>query len=472
MGTFNKIVISLVAVLAIATAVISYFLFEKREQYVKGSEKTANAIGSVVKILDSKSGTKKSSSVNADSLHHTKYSELEGNLKQFEDQVKKYAAQRDALANTVATLSKDLQLSSKYKTSSFQKIKSYEKYVKSVKKAGSDTLKRNKDVYAELVNTSKSLGYGSVSVNNLQSKNYKSTLSQIVSTAKNVKDRQDSYGNSIVTISENIGLQNIGLMQSDYKSVLGKVESKVRELYLTQQRTKEQLTTKIQQYGELSKLHADLKGVNEAYAIKIEDLQNQVNNLLNIKSDGTGIVWVPGSPNVLQRAKGKIIDVNKKWNYVVIDIGYDTTVVQSINGKPHRLATMLKEGYSLVVARDMVKDPKNAFVGKINLTKVDPYCSIADIDPDTIKDIKVGDTVFFSDKFLNDLRKKMAAEKQARIDKAMAQGARIADKIKNESSSVEDDTAAEEDKKDEPVNTKTEKELDDFGSEFENDLDL
>ncbi len=418
MGTFNKIVISLVAILAIATAGIGYFLFEKREELVKGWEKYGSTVSTAARTLDKKSGTNVAGSVSSSNLHHSKYKELEGNLKKFADQVKKYSEQREALANTVMSLSKDLELSGKFNAKNFSNVKKYNQFKTDVEKAGANALKINNSIYNAFVATANSIGHTALTKERMKGGNYISELNKVTTKAKNVKKRQDGYGNSLKKIASNIGLSDINLLQNDFASELTNIENASMILKKNYNDKTMRLNTANDNINKMTQRNADLSAENTIQQTKIDDLQKQVNTLIGI-SGSSSIVWVPGSPSVLQRAKGKIIEVNKKWNYVVIDIGYDTTVVQNINGKPFNIATMLKVGYSLVVARDIEKNPKDAYVGKINLTKVDPYCAIADIDADTIKDIKKGDIVFFSDKFIKDLRQKNLDEAKARIDIAV-----------------------------------------------------
>ncbi len=418
MGTFNKIVIGLVAILAIATAGISYFLFEKREELVKGWEKYGNTVGTAAKTLDAKSGTSVAGSVNSSNLHHSKYKELEGNLTKFADQVKKYSEQRDALANIVMSLSKDLELNGKFNAKNFSNVETYSQFKTDVETAGANTLKINNSIYNSFVTTANSLGYTDFTKERMKGGNYISELNKVTTKAQDVRKRQDGYGDSLKKIASNIGLNNINLLQDGFSGELKNIENEARSLKSSYDNTLTRLNTANDNINTLRTKNADLTTEKTILQAKMDDLQKQVNTLSGVHG-GSSVVWVPGSPSVLQRAKGKIIEVNTKWNYVVIDIGYDTTVTQNINGKPFNIATMLKVGYSLVVARDIEKNPKNSYVGKINLTKVDPYCAIADIDADTIKDIKKGDVVFFSDKFIKDLRNKNLAEAQARIDIAV-----------------------------------------------------
>jgi len=69
---------------------------------------------------------------------------------------------------------------------------------------------------------------------------------------------------------------------------------------------------------------------------------------------------------------GKVTFVNRTWNFVVIDVGLNNSVVP--NG-------------TLIVYR------KNTFLGKIKVTTADANSAVADILPDSKGDIQVGDYV-------------------------------------------------------------------------------
>ena len=77
MKAVNIVLSVLILLLAIAAAVFSYFLFEKRSQFVTGWEKMATIIQKSAVELDKGSGTKEASKLTVDALSHRNYEKLD-----------------------------------------------------------------------------------------------------------------------------------------------------------------------------------------------------------------------------------------------------------------------------------------------------------------------------------------------------------------------------------------------------------
>ena len=73
MKILNVVLSILILLLAIAAAVFSYLLFEKRETMTKGWEQMSLSINKAASAIDSSSGTSVASSVNKASLDHKKF---------------------------------------------------------------------------------------------------------------------------------------------------------------------------------------------------------------------------------------------------------------------------------------------------------------------------------------------------------------------------------------------------------------
>jgi hypothetical protein len=113
---------------------------------------------------------------------------------------------------------------------------------------------------------------------------------------------------------------------------------------------------------------ADLASSQSEQKIMADQLQaaNQSITKLTADINASKIGSIP--PGV----SGKVTFVNRTWNFVVIDVGLNNSVVP--NG-------------TLIVYR------KNTFLGKIKVTTADANSAVADILPDSKGDIQVGDYV-------------------------------------------------------------------------------
>jgi hypothetical protein len=92
-----------------------------------------------------------------------------------------------------------------------------------------------------------------------------------------------------------------------------------------------------------------------------------------------------------------VVEVSRKFGFVVVDLGANATVKQRIGKKINYVNPEVKTGDQFVVIRNLDSGSPQ-FIGKIKLVKVDENCSIANIVAGSTSghDIKVGDSVVFS----------------------------------------------------------------------------
>ena len=108
-------------------------------------------------------------------------------------------------------------------------------------------------------------------------------------------------------------------------------------------------------------------------------------------------MWRAGSPEARKAVDGKIIDINKKFGYVVIDIGSETLVEQPIapNREPNKVNPNITAGDEMMVSRYVGADDAK-YIGNIKIFKVEGACAFANVtDLADGNAIAVGDTVLF-----------------------------------------------------------------------------
>ena len=108
----------------------------------------------------------------------------------------------------------------------------------------------------------------------------------------------------------------------------------------------------------------------------------------------------PTEPKLNKKHKARVIDVNTKWDFVVINIGK--------NSKVSSMNVAIPKNEEMVVVRGLgTASPK--FVGKVRIVEVNDDCSIANIVPDKEGDsIKIGDVVYFPNSTIAELEKRVA----------------------------------------------------------------
>lgn len=201
---------------------------------------------------------------------------------------------------------------------------------------------------------------------------------------------------------------------ADKQRLEGEVAAKVSELQTATRRIDELIQEKSGIEAQISQLTASAKAVEEqlnATKSALEEMQRDLRSTgyataSAIKAD---LDRVEGQRNVLQREKelldtrladltrelaeknelianfnekraplelsGKVVEVNRAWNFVVLDVG---------------LEQKLTPGVSLTVYRG------DQFVGKVKTVSVEENLSVADVLPEWQKmEIQVGDQVLF-----------------------------------------------------------------------------
>jgi len=150
------------------------------------------------------------------------------------------------------------------------------------------------------------------------------------------------------------------------------------------------LKTKEVQYAELSEK-----------VKKKDEIINKLNNLIGNTENPDDINIIPsGSLEAIKKIKGQIVEINPKWDFVVINVGKSNKIFQKIGQKEMPIAAPLPADKSMTVARGLAGNPE--FVAKIRISKVYDDCAIANVlpSPKGKAHLQIGDSVFFSDEDL------------------------------------------------------------------------
>lgn len=123
---------------------------------------------------------------------------------------------------------------------------------------------------------------------------------------------------------------------------------------------------------------------------KLNGIITDYRTILDLKpEDGHPKAWVRGSLDARKEVTGTVTKVSEKYGYVVLNIGEDTTVIQTIGNKKQPVNPDLESGLTFNVTRD------GRFVSTVTLSNVGKKESTAHIPTDKAGSIKVGDKVTF-----------------------------------------------------------------------------
>ena len=391
----------LILLLAVASAVFSFFLYEKRQQLVTGWEMMAKAINSSAANLDKGSGTKVAGELTVEKLGHDKFEDLGNKLPKLQTHAGNVITERDEMASAIKKIAETVEMDNVQELPAFKDLKSYKtnsdavvNKVESVTRQQNDTLKQVCSVGNKLK--------ADLTFSGLKGSNYDSELKKLDSKINFVNSRisdADRQFRSIFSIAG--GSASLNFDERSYRGSTGKVVTAVRKLKNEYIEAKETLKTRNAKVTDLQSIIKNKDG-------RIEELNKTINNnLVKIKrlnriitgekdSDIEIKPWGNGSKEARLAVQGKILKVDRKYGFVVIDIGINTMVKQKIGKKINYANPMIPVNATMIVARN-IESADGEYVGEIKIIKVQEDCSIANVvSTGKGKGVAVGDTVFFS----------------------------------------------------------------------------
>jgi predicted nucleic acid-binding Zn-ribbon protein len=409
MGTLNRVVNIVILVLAVVAVVFGTLLFKKREELRFRGDKMAAMINSVAGILDANSETAYQKALvqtrleldakkdpagaakNAKlSLYHNNYANLESVLAPFKKQAQDIAMQRDVLGATLKDIADTLEIPETFAQSQFQSVGTYDetkgKLVNFVKKVND----RDNALVDQIAASAKVIGFSvqPEALKNLDE--FAGPLGEFGTKVDALKKRSDAYGRHITSICQILDISTPSLEGEDYASSLSNTETAVRGVKDEFERTKQELASTKQQ---LEETRDKLRQTEEKYAqleTKYQKVKKELDAILNPTGEEGGD---GGTVQFVKKLKGTVIDVNRKWDFVVIDLGSENKMtVPAGKGKTRDIVVSLPMNVLMTASRD------DNYLGKLKIIRVNSNCAIADILPEQRKnEIQVGDQVFFGD---------------------------------------------------------------------------
>lgn len=451
MGILNRVVNIVILVLALASAAFSFLLFQKREVFVNGWNKLTSTINSTASELDKGSGTKAAAKLTAETLDHTKYEELDKLLPELKKQATAVTAQRNTLAGALKEVTTTLEIDTPVEAADLQSIANYSAKKDEVLGSVAKIQQRDTGLIKDIKTVGTKIG---VSLDEAKLKGtdaYKAETGKLTAQVDRVKTRVDKYSENLKQVAQVVGATPPPVTE-EYPAALKDISTKVTTLkndYVQTVKEKENLKTEVAKLqtsvDKLGQESNEDKNTIKVQKTEISKLQGEIRKLAGTPDDSDPLnIATEGDPKNLRLLKGKVVEVSKKWDFVVIDLGAKNEVEQIVGQKKLPLKVFLPNNEDMLVARELNGD-KSEFVGRIKLVKVYDTCSIANVLPSPMgtNSIKPGDTVFFSDetidKIINGMKKKVvvpdaavSSEPAADVAKAKPEGDGKAEKKNNE----------------------------------------
>ncbi len=400
MKVLNIFLSILILLLAVASAVFSFFLYEKRGQLVDGWEKMARTINSSAVNLDKGSGTEVAKVLSVEGLGHDKFADLDSKLPKLPEHAGKVIAERDDMAAAIKRIAETVEMDDVKDLPAFQGLGSYKTNTNAVVSKVESVTRRQKDTLEQVCRIANKLK-ADLTVNGLRGSNYSNELSKFDKRVSFTKSRISDADRQFKNIfSAAGGSSRLDFSDSSYKSATGDVVNAVRALKRKFIQANDTIRTRDASVAELQNTikskDGHIAGLNKTIKKNILEIK-RLERIITGDRGGVAIKpWANGSTEARRAVQGKIIKVDRKYGFVVIDLGTGTTVKQKIGKKMNYPNPLIPVNAKMVVARN-IESSDGEFIGEIKLIKIHEDCSIANVIS-TVKGkgVAVGDTVFFS----------------------------------------------------------------------------
>ncbi|NOY80094.1 MAG: hypothetical protein GXP31_03720 [Kiritimatiellaeota bacterium] len=419
MAKLNRILLICIAVLAVAVAVLSVLLSQRRKEFRDRADKLALTVSSMVESLDKdsqtnaadavnfkpadpESGTPESGTLGWKAYHDAKgedgtYQEFSDRLGKAEKLAEDIVTQRNLLADQLAQVGVSLGMpEDQVDPAGLKNAADTEVYTNTAEGVSSwaaAVAKRDAAMIQAVVTASRSIGHP-IDEQSLKERPAKTdadgnkTLgdfdnSAVAAFAKNVVDlnsRCTDYANALAgavsTISKFSWETDPGALKDEarYSAALTRMAndfSQINERLGQLEQVKQQLAQKqVELDNKVQELQTirDERDKFQDKAVNLALENKRLKDMLGI-TQGTTVTQGELDPNL----EGKVLEVNPDWNYVVLNLG---------RKKVH-------ENVQLLVARD------GRFVAKLRVSKVLRNISIAEVlsEPRMVGDIRKSDRV-------------------------------------------------------------------------------
>jgi len=397
MKVVNVALSILILLLAIASAVFSFFLFEKRTQLIDGWKKLATTISQSATELDKGSGTKVGTDLTQENLSHEKYAELDQRLAKLTDQSRKLIRQRDELAETLRRIGTIAEMNNVGASDAFKNLTTYSTSKDDVVNGVGALADRRNKIAQSVADAAGKLDFNT-NIGKLRAAD-SDELNQFASQLSQYAKERRALEGALNELSRQVGGGSLNFSGSNFQSSLNKVKLALSALKNKLAEADRAIATRDQQIqrqkSELSGKDNQIAGLQKQLGEKTYQLDTLRTALGISKDEALPMPWKPGSPEVRKRVVGHVADVSSKYGYIAINLGTDSTVPQQLGNKTGQINMDLAPGLEMVVSRGDLDVPTSDFITKVKLTKVDKDCSIAEPVGVPNGSIKVGDKVWF-----------------------------------------------------------------------------
>ncbi|MCP4181565.1 MAG: hypothetical protein GY756_27695 [bacterium] len=364
-----KIIFILIFIIAIISVVMLTQVAQKAKQINSKNKMMAKSINSVSFVLDRGTGTKFSRQLSDNNL--LKQDNLNSLLLSFKKQAKGIINQRNSLSLTLKESADKLNLPSEFKASEFDNLSTTKSSCDRLLKILNKINLRNDQLVTAIVNISSAIG-DKINVNKF--KNDNKNLNSLSGTlAPVVEDARDI----------NIKLTDLNTKLLDKDNEIKKIKSTSSGTTTNIRALREIINTQQDELAKLKTEHNTLKDT-----LNIEGSPETASETKE-KSKKTNTKEKSDYPELYYELKGKVVDYNAKWGFIIVDLGTHNTIITKIGGNEKPVIVPMPTDKEIYIVRG------NKFLAKAKIVNVYSKYSVANVIFPSVDTINVGDSVFF-----------------------------------------------------------------------------
>lgn len=391
MKAINIILSILIFLLSAVAATFSYFLFEKRSQFVTGWGKMAAGIENTARALDKDSGTKVASQLTRSALAHENYANLSSLLPKLSAQAESVIVERNYLADALLRINGIVGNTNRsLNEAALRSIDTYNKSTVTVVSGVRTVIANRNKSYAALVTLARRDFGVNIDRNKLINGD-NDAFKPMETKLRAMQTRMRAYDSFIARMGSGFGVKvNAAQPEANIKSLDAAVNA-YRKRFQDKDRECRMLT------NTKRRLEGDIKRLNSTIASQknmISDRNKQITSFqraFGLSDSRSGATpWLAGSAEARAALVSKVVSVNSKFGYIAIDAGKYSVVQQQIGNRALEVNPNIEPGLAMLVTRR--NGAQDEFVARVQISQVGEVSSIANIPPDS-KPIQVGDIV-------------------------------------------------------------------------------
>ncbi|MBR7128277.1 MAG: hypothetical protein IKD09_06795 [Lentisphaeria bacterium] len=402
MKVFNIILSIFVLLLAIALAVSSFFLYEKRELMLEGWGTFSETAQKTAETMDKQSGTKLAETVNTENLHHTKYSEYEnlesmkGILKELTEGADNLMRQRDQYVKVFRQIALDVDMKGIPANDKMTGIESSDTEIAKVEQAVAN-FKGRRDKLVNAVSGSSRIVGVNLNVNEMKNGDPGKALAVLNTKLKSMNDQLNRYksmANELARLSGNSA--NVGDSLTAAIQTTDAIKRSFNELQRKLTDTQNKLQSANRQIAQLqntvSNRDSNISRLNQN--LNTQKQENTVlKSIIGMDAENVEKPWKAGGEEARKAVAAKVIEINERFGFIVVDLGTLSRVSQWLGNKNNQVDPKIEKGMKLNIVRDFDTPDVKLIVKGAEVTNVSDRCSIVEVPADSIAEVKVGDTV-------------------------------------------------------------------------------